>query len=105
MSTFPQLRVGDIGKTIRVHVRNGTTADEDLSSATTLTMKFRKPSGSVVTRDAVLTNTGVDGRAEYVTIAGDLDESGSWNGQLYVVTPSLTYHTTVFAFQVGSNLS
>jgi hypothetical protein len=99
------MRVGDVGNVIRARIID-SGVPFDLSSASVLQLKFLKPSGVVIVRTATVTNSpGTDGRMHYETVAGDLDESGPWQGQAYVESGTQKFHTTVFSFPVASNLS
>lgn len=78
-------RVGVIGLSLVVHFREvtideGTTtiADLDISTATSVAIYLKKPSGTVVPLAAVNDTTGTDGKAKYVTLAGTLDAPGVW---------------------------
>ena len=85
---MPILRKGDVGTILR------WTASEDggpvdVSAATVKQVKLVKPSGMQVTR-ALVNSTkasdkkdGTDGRVEYVTVAGDLDQKGTYTWQLF----------------------
>lgn len=59
----------------------------DISAATALDMRFRKPSGTTVTKTAVLTTNGVNGQLEYVGVSEFLDEVGVWLRQPFVDLP------------------
>lgn len=99
-----QLRKNDEGSVLRISVKeNG--APFNAGSATTKTLKLAKPSGTVVERTPVFETTGVDGVLLYTTIAGDLDESGPWTGQLHLEFVGGKWHTDQFNFVVGENLS
>ena len=77
----------------------------DISAATTTDIKFRKPSGTIVTQNASFSTDGTDGKMRYTSIAGDLDESGAWVLQGYIVIPaSFTGHTAKGSFVVEKNL-
>lgn len=84
------LRIGEIGKTIRVNT------DYDLSSNTQLTLTFTKPDGTTLTKTKTV--DGVSAPAvdvtdpddptvtflaneymEYDTVSGDLDQAGTWS--------------------------
>lgn len=99
-----QIHKLDIGTTIRVTIKeNGNPLD--ISAATTKTFKFRKPSGAVVTKAAVFTTSGADGNLEYTTIVDDLDETGSWLGQVFLGFTGGQWHTDFFRFHVADNVS
>lgn len=99
-----QFRVGDIGSEINVTVTELGKA-VNISSATTLLYKLKKPSGAVIERTPSFLNTGTDGKLQYLTISGDLDEDGPWIGQAFVVLSNGQWHTEMFSFPVGANLS
>ena len=100
----PQMRKGDIGSVIRVTIKESDIA-LDISSAAVKQFLFYKPSGVTVTMTASFVATGSDGRLFYTTVTGDLDESGPWQGQVYVEMGASKWHTTMFGFQVGENLN
>lgn len=82
------LKVGEIGKIIRIDT------DYNLSANSELTLVFTKPDGSTLTKTKTLDNVtapAVDATdpdtsevflanqyAEYATASGDLDQSGQW---------------------------
>ena len=59
----------------------------DLSDATEVKLKVKKPSGTTVEWAGVVSGTKI----QYTTQAGDLDESGLYLIQAYVVKPTGTY--------------
>ena len=77
--------VGDVGTVIKLDT--GT----DLSTATVLKIKVKKPNGTTLewtaTQDA--SNPKV---MTYTIQAGDLDQSGTWKLQAYVEFPSWQGH-------------
>lgn len=80
MSTSKKLFVNDCGHTFRVY------AKMDLSSATSIIFKVKKPDGSVVNWNAML---AVDNNyyAVYSTVEGDLNIAGEYLIAIYVVIP------------------
>ena len=74
----------------------------DIDAATTANILYRKPSG------ATGSWTGATASTYYVTFtttaAGDLDESGEWELQAYVITPSWTLRGTVAKVRVNEAL-
>lgn len=98
-----QFRANDVGSVFYVTVTENGSAF-DLSDATEITLKLRKPDGSVLERAAVLYNDGTDGLVFYITVDGDLDTPGNWLGQLYVALVSGHWNTDMFAFPVGEAL-
>ena len=57
-----------------------------------------------VVKTAVLTNTGVDGKMQYTTVADDLDIEGKWKIQGKVVLPTGTWRSDISSFKVYANL-
>lgn len=87
------LHVGDVGAIIRL------TSDTDLSSQTTLTIKYRKPDGTTGAWDASLNGTT---NVQYTTTAaGDLDVPGDWTFQAYAVITGFTGHSTSVTKEVN----
>ncbi len=95
----------DIGTIIEVTVKNGSVV-VDISAATTLSIFLKKPvSATVLTKTGVLTTDGTDGKMQYTTISGDLDEEGVWQIQGYVVTAAGEWRTNIKDMSVFSNLA
>jgi len=71
-----------------VHVEDETTftcicvdrdnAAVDISAASSKSILFRKPNGTVVTKTATFTTDGTDGSIYYTTDETDLDVAGLW---------------------------
>jgi len=81
------LHKGDIGAVIRL------TTDLDISGASALSVKYRKPSGTTGSWTGTLNGTN---NLQYTTTdADDLDEAGDWSFQGLVTGVSgWTGHTT-----------
>ena len=93
------LRQGDVGTAIRCTIKEkGVVVPID--NATIKKMRFQKPSGAAVEKTAVLSTDGLDGRLQYVTEVGFLDEPGPWMGEGYVELPSGKWTSTQFSFNV-----
>lgn len=67
-------------------------------------ISFRKPSDTVIYRNAILQDYGISGIMYYDTVAGDLDEAGVYKLQAKVVVPSGTYYTDIYTFKVFGNI-
>ena len=67
-------------------------------------ISFRKPSDTVINRNATLQDYGISGVMYYDTVDGDLDEAGQYKLQAKVVVPSGTYYTDIYSFKVHSNI-
>ena len=103
------VQLGAVGHILEVELltraANGSTSARDVSGATLVEFWFHKPSGKTVKKTGALSGAGTDGKVRYTTVAGDLDESGEWEGQAKVtegaspITPA-----AIFRFVVKENL-
>lgn len=98
-----EIHKGDVGTVFTVTVEN-CNSQEDLSAATLKQILFKKPSGTLLTKTASFSTDGTDGILTYTTIAGDLDEVGTWKIQAYLEFASGSYHTEYTSFKVERNL-
>ncbi|OGC94097.1 MAG: hypothetical protein A2W25_11990 [candidate division Zixibacteria bacterium RBG_16_53_22] len=79
--------------------------ESGLGLATNLYIYLTPPSGVDKTKAAVLSSNGSDGKMQYVTVNGDLDETGSWQIQGYIkFSNSQIFKTSVRQFNVLANL-
>ena len=89
--------VGDIGTIIRY------TTQTDLSDATVMKMKYKKPDGTTGEWDGTIYN---DYSMDFETTqASDLDQAGPWNIQLYIETPDWKGHSDIKQFEVLPNVA
>ena len=96
-----ELHLGDVGTIIRVTVmEDGEVVPID--SATVKKIKFTKPSGTIVLKDAEFTTDGTDGKLQYITLANDLDELEVWEARPYVELTAWKGHGTKFSFRVNA---
>lgn len=96
----------DIGTIFEVTLLDTNKAVFDISSATTLELRFKKPdpNAAIVVKTASLSTDGTDGKMRYVTIADDLDMAGDWKLQGYVSTAIWTGFSSIGQFEVQPNL-
>lgn len=85
--TAKEAHKADTGSEIRLTVQDGGTA-VDLTGATTLTIKLKKPSGTVVSKTATVVGDATAGVIRCYTAATDLDEVGLYEIQPYLVLAS-----------------
>lgn len=98
-------RVGDVGTAVQLTMfeRDPVTAEvaaADISAATALALKFRKPDGTVVTKTAAFVTDGTDGLLQYVTQAGDLDAAGRWQVEGEITVPGGFFSTEIYRMKV-----
>jgi hypothetical protein len=99
-----EIHVDDIGTVFRATVTDEDGNIVDLSSATTKTFLFGKPSGSVLTKSASFTTDGTDGKLYYTSIEGDIDSHGTWTFQVFVDFGSTQWYTNITKFKVYKNI-
>jgi len=102
MECGPQ--VGVIGMPVELTIKDCDGVVIDVSDATAMTIYLKAPDGGVLTKTAAFTTDGTDGKIEYVTIDGDIDEAGTWRAQGRVVTPDGDYASLPTSFAVYDNL-
>lgn len=98
-----EIRKNDVGTELRVTLTDSGTA-VDVSTATTLQIKLKAPSGTVSTKTASYVTNGTNGQIKYVTQSGDLSETGTWRWQAYVVIGTSSWHSEMQSFKVHENL-
>lgn len=103
-----EIHKGDIGTIFRITLMDGEVI-MDVSSATSMSIKFSKPKATptavaeVVVKTAVFETDGTDGVIQYATILGDLDTLGKWGIQGYVELPAWQGHSDKGTFKVFDN--
>ncbi len=102
-NTTQEVRKADIGTVFRFTVKDGDDS-VDISSATTQEVCFRKPDNTVITKTTSFTNSGTDGKLQYTTVSGDIDQDGPWSAQVHLVLTSGTFRSTWYNFNVGANI-
>ena len=102
-----EIHQDDVGTRFLITVKDdGLPVDiSGVSGGSVHQLSFRKPSDTVIDRNATLQDYGISGVMYYDTIAGDLDEAGMYKMQAKVVIPSGTFYTDIYTFKVHSNLS
>jgi|PlaIllAssembly_1097288.scaffolds.fasta_scaffold2069334_1 hypothetical protein len=98
-----EIHLGDIGTVFEVELKDCTTV-VDLSTATIMEILFQKPDGTTVTKSAEFTTDGADGKIRYITVANDIDVTGSWKLQARVTLPTGTWSSNIEKFKVYGNL-
>jgi len=98
-----EIHLGDIGTIFEIELKDCLTV-LNISAATVKQIIFQKPTGVSVTKTAIFSTDGVDGKIRYVTVSGDLDVVGTWKIQAKVVLPTGTWSSNIDKFKVYSNL-
>ncbi len=89
---------------IEVTVQNQDGLIINLSTSTSRTFEFRKPSGVAVSKTALFVSDGTDGKLYYTTIPADLDEVGEWTMQAVVVDGGGDYPTDIIHINVSKRV-
>ena len=110
MAVPETIQEGVIGHILEVTVKKtsaaGVISVRDISGGTTLQILADPPVGSVKTFTAAFTTDGTDGKLDYTTVSGDIDESGMWDIQAKVTEgASPITHTSVGELRVIANLA
>lgn len=99
-----EIHVGDIGTYIVLIIKDENDEIVDVSGATAMTIVITKPSGTRTEYTADFYIDGSDGCISYVTVDGDLDESGLYRAQGIVELDGGTFNTSIVSFKVYCNL-
>lgn len=103
MTNSREIRVNDETR-IDITVRDENNMPIDLSQAVAITLKVRKPDGSVVDRPVTFITNGEDGAISYQMTPGELDQKGIWRLQVYLELGSGVRRSTIIPFEVYPNL-
>ena len=101
-----EIHVGDIGTAFRLTIYDcqATPVVIDVSAATAIEIKFRRPDYSSFAKTGVFVTDGIDGQIEYITILDDLDAEGDWNIQAKVTLPTGIWNSNLESFSVKGNI-
>lgn len=98
-----EIHVNDIGTKFLVTIKDDGSI-VDVSNASVILVKIRKPDDVVLAQNGILDSDGTDGKIYYTTQAGDLDQAGTYKLQVTVHLPAGTYYTDIYTFKVHCNL-
>ena len=98
-----EIHYGDIGVNFNITVMNGSVP-LDVSNADNIYIILQKPDGSDLTKTASVVTDGTDGNIKYTTIAGDLDQIGTWQIQAKVDFTVSVFSTDIQKFKVYRNI-
>lgn len=98
-----EVHVGDINTEFRITILDDGIA-VDVSGATTKTITIKRPDGTSIVGSGSFYTDGTDGIIYYRAVAGDLNQSGTYKIQAYVVIPAGSYYSSIGSFPVKCNL-
>ncbi len=99
-----EIHVGDIGTVFELTYKDQDAAVVDISSATTQQLIFKKSNNTTAIKTTTFTTDGTDGKAQYTTVADDLDMDGIWSLQGKVILATGTWYSDVHQFKCWPNL-
>ena len=95
----------DLGTIFRLTITDTAGTASDVSTASTKYIYFQDPDGTKTQKTAAFYTDGKDGIIQYTTIAGDIDQVGTWQVQGYVETSLGKFFTEKSSFKVYANIS
>jgi hypothetical protein len=98
-----EIHINDIGTVFTITVKDGSSV-VDISSASTKQVIIKKPGGTKLTKDSAFVTDGTDGQMKYTIVSGDLDETGTYKLQGYLIISDGTFYTDITSFKVYRNL-
>jgi hypothetical protein len=102
-----ELHYNDIGTIILTTITDcvsGTSSPIDISACVSTFLVLKSPSGTSYTKSAVFNTDGTDGKIKYVTVDGDLNQTGTWRIQAVVNFATSSFRSNVKTFKVYENL-
>jgi hypothetical protein len=98
------VHLSDIGNIFVLTFKDGDTVVDVSSATVTKTITFVAPDGTSTVQSATFTTDGTDGKIQYVTQAGDMDQVGQWKLQGIVVITAGTFKSEIKLFCVEANV-
>jgi len=98
-----EIHVSDIGTIFEITVKDGAST-LNISGASTKQIIFKRPDKQTVTKSALFKTDGTNGILKYTTVAGDLNQSGTWSLQVHLVLAAGTWRSDITDFEVYANL-
>ena len=104
---MPQAEIhgSDIGTIFVATIKDSDDAVIDISGAVVKEFFFLQPTDTVLTKATAFTTDGTDGKIQYTTVAGDIDEAGRWKWQAHVSDATTDHKTNIKEFDVYGNIA
>lgn len=97
------MKVDEVGIIVTATLEENGTA-LDISGSTTRQLIFVSPTHQKRVFPCTFTTDGTEGKMQYTTLAGDLDVSGDWQIQAFVVLPGGSYYSQQVSVHVEDHL-
>jgi hypothetical protein len=99
-----EIQVKDAGVQFIIQVLDLYGSVVNIGAATALQVLFLRPDQSLLAVSANLYSNGVDGKIQYVSVAGDLGQTGRWGIQAAYQIGGNQKYTSIKYFNVDANL-
>lgn len=99
-----EIRVGDWGTAHKIVVKDEKDAIVPLDLATSVVIRYHKPTEVSVDKAATLTTDGTDGAIFYIFEDGLIDVKGVWSFQVIVTFSNSVWSSEVKTFTVYKKL-
>ena len=102
-----ELHYNDTGTIILTTIKDcvsGTSSPLDISAAVSTFLVLKSPSGTSYNKVAVFKTDGTDGKVQYTTVDGDLNEVGTWRIQAIINFATSSFRSNVKTFKVYENI-
>jgi len=97
------LHVGDIGTPLRFTIKE-SGAPADISGYDWLILHLEKKDKTLIDRSLTPVTDGKDGKVQYITELGDIDQKGNWRAQIFYGDTSGSWHTSIVTLVVEDNI-
>lgn len=107
MSCTAPIFVDDEGTIFRITIQeciNDVLTPVDISGQSAMSFIFKKPDSTTLTVTPTFTTDGTDGKVQYTTLTGNIDQDGVWCLQAEVTLPTGTFRTSIIKFDVEAKL-
>ena len=106
MSCNEEIHLGDIGTAFNITIEeciNTVLTAVDLTGASSIEVYFGKPTLPAVQKVGTVIDAAA-GIVQYITIADDLDELGTWKVQAKAIFPQGEWKSSITDFKVHKNI-
>jgi len=103
MACEKKIRTADIGTVLEIEILDCDVA-LPVQTATVKTITVARPDGTTLTREAIFSVDGTNGKIYILSIAGDFTMSGTYSIQAYLELPAWQGHSDIGEFEVFDNL-
>lgn len=99
-----ETHISNVGTEIRITILDNNDAAIDISNADALSITFKKPDGTTLSKTGSFYTTGVDGIIKCTMASGDLNTIGTWKIQAIITVGANVWYSNFKSFKVHRNL-